>query len=131
MQFSDRIAAIRKSMRLSQEKFGELVNVSQRTVAFWESGERLPSHAVFTELADKFDVSVDYLLGRTDERKSAKKEKPAVQDGELVADIIARVQALPNEALFRVSAFLDGLQAGQAVAEAQAAAPGPADAPGG
>lgn len=130
MQFAERIAAIRKSMKISQEKFGELVNVSQRTVAFWESGERLPSHATFAELADKLDVSVDYLLGRTDERKSTKKEKPAVQDGELVADIIARIQVLPNEALFRVSDFLDGLQAGRAVAEAGAAAPGSADAPG-
>ena len=35
MSFPERIAAIRKKMKLSQEKFGELVNVSQRTVAFW------------------------------------------------------------------------------------------------
>ena len=64
MQFADRIAAIRKSMKISQGKFGELVNVSQRTVAFWESGERLPSHSTFAVLADKLNVSVDYLLGR-------------------------------------------------------------------
>ena len=131
MDLPARIVSIRKQMGLSQEKFGEMLNMSQRSVAAWEAGERTPSFSTLSDLADRLNVSVDYLLGRTEERKSAKKEKPAVQDGELVADIIARVQALPNEALFRVSAFLDGLQAGQAVAEAQAAAPGPADAPGG
>jgi hypothetical protein len=78
-------------------------------------------------MAALYGTTTDYLTGASD----SKEKKPAVQDGELVADIIARVQALPNEALFRVSAFLDGLQAGQAVAEAGAAAPGSADAPDG
>ena len=127
MDLPARIVSIRKQMGLSQEKFGEMLNMSQRSVAAWEAGERTPSFATLSDLADKLNVSVDYLLGRTDERKSSKKEKPAVQDGELVADIIARIQALPNEALFRVSDFLDGLQAGQAVAEVGAAAPGSAD----
>lgn len=131
MQFAERIAAIRKSMKISQEKFGELVNVSQRTVAFWESGERLPSHTTFAELADKLNVSVDYLLGRTDEPRNTKKEQPAVQDGELRADVISRIQALPDAALCRVSDFLDGFQAGREVAAAGVAAPDPADAPGG
>lgn len=131
MDLPARIVSIRKLMGLSQEKFGEMLNMSQRSVAAWEAGERTPSFATLSDLADKLNVSVDYLLGRTDERKSTKKEKPAVQDGELVAAIIARIQALPNEALFRVSDFLDGLQAGQEVAGAEAAAPGSADAPGG
>lgn len=130
MDLPARIVSIRKQMGLSQEKFGEMLNMSQRSVAAWEAGERTPSFATLSDLADKLNVSVDYLIGRTDERKSTKKEKPAVQDGELVADIIARIQALPNEALFRVSDFLDGLQAGRAIAEAGAAAPGSADAPG-
>ena len=59
MDFSDRIAAIRKGRHLSQEKFGELVNVSQRTVAAWESGERLPSLAVLGDLSAVLNVSVD------------------------------------------------------------------------
>ena len=45
MELSARIAAVRKSLGLSQEKFGEMVNMSQRSVAAWESGERTPSFA--------------------------------------------------------------------------------------
>ena len=42
MDLSTRIVQIRKQMGLSQEKFGELVNMSQRSVAAWESGDRTP-----------------------------------------------------------------------------------------
>ena len=62
MTFPERIAAIRKEMKFSQEKFGELAGVSQRTVAFWEAGERMPSHATISGLADRLGVSVDFLL---------------------------------------------------------------------
>ena len=118
--FPQRIAAIRKELKLSQEKFGELAGVSQRSVAFWEAGERMPSHATISALADRLDVSVDYLLGRTDEK--TKRKQPAVQNGELLADIISRVQVLPDPALSRLSDFLEGLAAGQEIA-----APAPAD----
>lgn len=130
MTFPERIAAIRKKFKLSQEKFGDLANVSQRSVAFWESGERMPSHATLAVLADRLGVSVDYLLGRSDD-ENAQKNQPAVHDGELMNNIISRVRDLPDPALIRVADFLDGLQAGQEVAAAPAAAPGSDGAPAG
>lgn len=130
MTFSERIAAIRKNLKFSQEKFGELAGVSQRTVAFWESGERMPSHSTISCLADRLGVSVDFLLGRSDEATTENKKQPADR-GELLEDIISRLRVLPDPALSRVSDFLDGLQAGQEVAATQAAAPDPAGQPGG
>lgn len=120
MTFSERVFAVRKELKISQEKFGELAGVSQRTVAFWESGERMPSHATIASLADRLNVSVDYLLGRTDLK--TEKNKPAVRDGELLENIIMKVRTLPDPALSRLSDFLEGLSAGQ-----QIAAPAPAD----
>jgi transcriptional regulator with XRE-family HTH domain len=122
MLFSQRIAAVRKELKLSQEKFGELAGVSQRSVAFWEAGERMPSHANISALADRLGVSVDYLLGRTDEKAKTKRKQPAVQNGELLEDVIARVRVLPDPALSRLSDFLEGLAAGQEIS-----APSPAD----
>lgn len=124
MTFPERITAIRKDLKLSQEKFGELAGVSQRTVAFWEAGERMPSHAVISALADRLDVSVDYLLGRSDEKAKTKKQ-PAVQDGELLENIISRVRVLPDPALSRLSDFLEGLQAGQEISGQVQADPDP------
>ena len=125
--FPERIAAIRKDLKISQEKFGELAGVSQRTVAFWEAGQRMPSHTVISSLADRLGVSVDYLLGRTDE-KTTKKE-PAATHGELVDDIIAQVRSLPDPALTRLSDFLDGLAAGRETSAHAPADPDPKTGP--
>lgn len=123
MEFSERIAAIRKDMHLSQEKFGELVNVSQRSVAAWESGDRLPSLNVLSDLAAALGVTVDHLIGRDE----GNKKKPTVVDDGLLEDTIRRVQTLPEPALARVQDFLDGLEAGLSVGSAAPAAAGPAD----
>lgn len=120
MDLSARIVAVRKSLGLSQEKFGEMVNMSQRSVAAWESGDRTPSFATLSALADQLGVTVDWLLGRTDVKTDTKKQ-PAVQNGELLDNIVTRLRDLPDPALSRVSDFLQGLQAGQEIAkEAQA-----------
>lgn len=121
MIFPERIAAIRKELKLSQEKFGELANVSQRTVAFWESGDRMPSHATIAALADRLDVSVDYLLGRSDIRTN--KKQPPVKNEELLEDIITKVRNLPDPALSRLSDFLEGLAVGQQIAGSVPAGP--------
>ena len=66
MNLANRIVEIRNRLNLSQEKFGELVGKSQRTVAAWEAGTRAPSFATLCELADVLNMSTDYLLGRTE-----------------------------------------------------------------
>ena len=126
MDFSVRIAAVRKKMGLSQEEFSELVNMSRRTVAAWESGDRTPSFSTLSDVADRLNVSVDFLLGRTNEQN---KKQPAVQDGELLDNIITRLRDLPDPALSRVSIFLEGLQAGQEIAKEAQAENGPAGEP--
>lgn len=131
MDFSQRIVTIRKQHNLTQEKVGELVNLSQRSVANWESGTRSPSIPTLIELSEKFNVSVDYLLGISDVPEKAKKQpdvpekakKQPVDQDKLLAKVISRLLILPEPALARVSDFLEGLQSGLEVAAAQAAAP--------
>lgn len=128
MDFAQRFVMIRKQRKMTQEKVGELVNMSQRSVANWESGDRSPSIPTLIELSEKFNVSIDYLLGCSDVPEKAKKQ-PVAQDDELLAKVISRLQDLPEPALSRVSDFLEGLQAGQEVAAAQAAARDPDGSP--
>lgn len=124
MDFSQRFAALRKEHKWTQEKVGELVNMSQRSVANWESGERSPSIPTLIELSNTFNVSIDYMLGCSDVPQKAK-EQPAIQNGKLLSDVISRIQDLPEPALSRVCDFLDGIQAGREVAAAEAADPDP------
>src|SRR5690606_24438351 len=51
------------------EKLGEIFNVRKGTVSNWENGNRFPDENTIIKLADFFNVSIDYLLGRTDKRQ--------------------------------------------------------------
>ena len=61
-----RICDLREDHDLTQTKIGKLINVPQRTYAYYESGERMIPPHVLCALADVYHVSVDYLLERTD-----------------------------------------------------------------
>ena len=62
-----RIRALREDNDLTQERVGRAINVPQRTYAYYESGERMVPPQVLCALAEFYGVSVDYLLGLTDE----------------------------------------------------------------
>ncbi len=63
-----RIRDLREDADLTQREVGEAINVPQRTYAYYESGERMIPPQVLCALADFYNVSVDYILGRTDRR---------------------------------------------------------------
>ena len=61
-----RIRDLREDADLTQAQVGTAVGVSQRTYAYYESGQRMLPPQVLCALADFYHVSVDYLLERTD-----------------------------------------------------------------
>lgn len=64
-----RIRELRNNKNQTQKDFAKTLRVSQQTVAAWESGRVTPSADTLNKLADYFDVSADYLLGRSSTRK--------------------------------------------------------------
>ena len=69
MERYERIRNLREDADLTQEKVGKAINVPQRTYAYYESGQRMIPPHVLAALADFYQVSVDYLMGRTDRKK--------------------------------------------------------------
>ena len=67
MQKYQRIRDLREDADLTQKQVGEAINVPQRTYAYYESGQRMFPPQVLCALADFYNVSVDYILGRVDE----------------------------------------------------------------
>ena len=61
-----RLKEIRKSKGLSQLKLAMDLNTNQNTISRYETGEREPSINELIKIADYFNISVDYLLERTD-----------------------------------------------------------------
>ena len=64
----NRIRNLREDADLTQAQLGEQINVPQRTYAYYESGERMIPPQVLIALAQFYYVSVDYLLGLTDQK---------------------------------------------------------------
>lgn len=61
-----RLKEIRKSKGMSQLKLAIELNTNQNTISRYETGEREPGIAELIRIADYFNISVDYLLERTD-----------------------------------------------------------------
>lgn len=59
---------LRKENNINQEKLSKYLKVSRNTISQYETGVREPNFETLIKLADYFNVSIDYLLGRTTQR---------------------------------------------------------------
>ncbi|WP_010245887.1 helix-turn-helix domain-containing protein [Acetivibrio cellulolyticus] len=62
---SQRIKQLREENKINQHQLAEILGVKNQTISNYEAGEREPSYGVLLKLADYFNVSTDFLLGRT------------------------------------------------------------------
>ena len=63
-----RLKDLRNEKNISQLKLSIDLNMNQNTISRYENLEREADYATLIKIADYFDVSLDYLLGRTDEK---------------------------------------------------------------
>ena len=68
-KLSNRLIKLKKDKNLLQKDIAKDVNLSLREYKYYERGQREPTASVLIALADYFDVSIDYLVGRTDNPK--------------------------------------------------------------
>lgn len=66
--FAERLKQLRHEKGLTQIQFSKQFNVSSGTIAMWETGKRIPDSNTLVSLANFLNCSVDYLLGRSDDR---------------------------------------------------------------
>ena len=69
-----RLKELRVSRKISQVKLAMDLNLSQNSISRYETGEREADYDTLVAIADYFNVSVDYLLGRTDDPKVSGKQ---------------------------------------------------------
>lgn len=92
--FANRFKNLRQSKELNQVQLAKKLGVKKQSVSNWENDNIMPSVEMLERIADYFQVSTDYLLGRDD--------KPA--DGVHVLDItgltprqIAHIRAIVDD----------------------------------
>ena len=94
-----RLKELRKEANLTQTKLGEIIGLSGRTIGNYESGDRDPDNETLKKIADYFEVTTDYLLGRTNQKyfradetiSFHSKGKLSDEDMKMVRDLIDRL----------------------------------------
>ncbi len=67
---AQRLLYLRQQKKKTQAEMANLLGITRQAYGYYEKGEREPDTESLNKLADFFDVSVDYLLGRTDKPRS-------------------------------------------------------------
>lgn len=65
-EVAERLRYLRESVKLSQVKMAEIVGVKQSSLNRYELNQASPTFETLTRYVDYFDVSMDYIFGRTD-----------------------------------------------------------------
>lgn len=67
---ANRIKKLRIDSGLTQQKLADVFSISRPCICYWENGKRIPDYKTLSDLADYFNVSIDYLIGRSNDVNS-------------------------------------------------------------
>lgn len=77
--FSDRLKELRKEKGLTQKDLAKVLYVNQSAISKYELGTNSPENKFLVQLADYFNVSTDYLLGKSDIRTNNKCKEELIE----------------------------------------------------
>lgn len=97
----NRIKELRKEYDMTQADLAKILQVSSRSVGFYESGDRDPDTETLKKLSETFDCSIDYLLCKTNKRK---------WDTETLAFSTVSVDGLDEEEIAQIRGMIELLK---------------------
>lgn len=102
MNLGDRLKTLRLEKGISQTDLAKQFNIARSTLSQYESNQRTPSDEIKVKLSEYFNVSIDYLLGKTDIRNHLK-------DSEITTALHSDTEYddLPDEAKKEINNFID------------------------
>ncbi len=68
-KFNERLKELREDNNLKQRELAEILLIDQRSLSFYEIGKYEPNLETLKKMALYFNVSTDYILGLTDNKK--------------------------------------------------------------
>ena len=72
MLFGEKLSLLRNERQMKQEDLGKIFHLSKSTISTYERNEHQPDYDTLIELAKYFNVSTDYILGVSDQRRPLK-----------------------------------------------------------
>lgn len=101
MALSENLLKLRKEKRLTQQELADALEIGQVAYSHYERGRNFPTEELLSSFADFFEVSTDYLLGRTN-----------IRNLELNKDVVAlqmseEMEKLPPEAIAELKQYTE------------------------
>ncbi|EJP83802.1 MULTISPECIES: helix-turn-helix domain-containing protein [Bacillus] len=89
------IKKLRKERNITQEQLGNAIGVSKMAISYFEKGKKAPGRETLEKIADYFNITTDFLLGRSDDPELTEYESKVVtEEGN---NIIKLIETLPKE----------------------------------
>lgn len=107
--FPIRLKELRSNKGISQAKLAKDLGVSVGAVGNWESGIRLPDAKTIQRIADYFNTTIDYLLGR-EEKKTAQSELPLSDELEAILSSCSNLSSEKLKTVLELCQFLNQKQ---------------------
>ena len=82
--FASRLKRLREKTDISQKELAKHLGITDRNIRFYESGERTPPADILIKIADYFNVSTDYILGKTYKKNT---KDPILKENEEYYDL--------------------------------------------
>ncbi|CEO11375.1 transcriptional regulator [[Clostridium] sordellii] len=79
---SNRLKLLRNEKNVMQKDIANYLNITTSAYGFYEQGKRTPTPEILSALAEYFDVSVDYLIGRVDTKQICNKNSVNINENE-------------------------------------------------
>lgn len=100
MQYGNRIATLRDKQALTQEELAKKLGISRAALSHYEKNRREPDYETLTKIADLFLVTIDYLLGRTND--------PSMKLDDDVKQFVDRLELSDDEIMEKFMLTIDG-----------------------
>ena len=105
--FGDILTSLREERGIYQKELAAILKVSVGTVSNYENNIHFPDQEALLQLADYFEVTVDYLLGRTSYRYSLDTLNEEYAPGMTVAELVDIIQHFSPQ---NMASFLDYIE---------------------
>lgn len=100
MNHGNRIAELRDQRGWTQEELAQSIGITRAALSHYEKNRRKPDFEILTKLADKFGVSIDYLIGRTNQ--------PKLEMDPEVREFVDHLELSDSDLLDRFNLTVDG-----------------------
>ncbi|ACD53649.1 helix-turn-helix domain-containing protein [Clostridium botulinum] len=120
---ADRIKDLRKSKKLTQTDLGRILGVGKTTISMYENGNSTPNDEIKFKIAAFFDVTLDYLLGKSDIKKYddvlSIDKQDNTQNTPIEDKLIEKLKNLDDESKKELEKYMDLLKLKESMGESK------------